>query len=231
MTKGSNASRWPLVRSQDKVLWSIKYQRRRSWLPFGALPPQRQRGRCAIARSGRQGAAAISDPETASFTKLWAVANHIFLGSLMVHTGQECHSLRSAPQKRRGTPRKQWLGLGRWIRCRAHMGQCAHRAFSHLSTWTWEEHRMHSLPGSVLLQSTGEPERLRTGKWTKHWVHLGQCPVEHLEPEQCGLGSTRHPGPWQSQCGPVTVSTTHMPAVFVHSVPPSPQQNWANEPK
>ena len=53
------------------------------------------------------------------------VANHIFLGSWTVGICQECHSLRSAPQRRHtvhlglcpcGAPRKQCLGLGRWIR-------------------------------------------------------------------------------------------------------------------
>ena len=67
-----------------------------------ALPPQRQKDRCAIARAGRQGAVAISAPEIASSTKLsrFPVANQGFLGFLMVDICQECHSLRLAPQRR-----------------------------------------------------------------------------------------------------------------------------------
>ena len=40
------------------------------WLPFRALYPWKQGGRCATARAGRQRATAISAPETAFPTKL-----------------------------------------------------------------------------------------------------------------------------------------------------------------
>ena len=71
----------------------------------------RDRGRCAKARAGRQGAVAILSPSFIKLTKL-PVANHVFLGSWMVHTHQECHSLRSAPHRRHT----------------AHLGLCLHSA-------------------------------------------------------------------------------------------------------
>ena len=61
------------------------------------------------------------------------VSNHIFLGSWMLHICQECHSLRSASQRRHtahlrlpsGHSREtKWLGLGRCITHIVHLGQC-----------------------------------------------------------------------------------------------------------
>ena len=45
------------------------------------------------------------------------VANHVFLGSWMVHICKECHSLRSAPQRRQT----------------AHLGLCLHGTTGKLS--------------------------------------------------------------------------------------------------
>ena len=89
--------------SQNKEL--SEYQRRASWLHVGPSPPhlQRQRGRRVTARARRQGAAALSAPESGIFHQTASrlpVANHVFLGSWMVDICQECHSLRSAPQRR-----------------------------------------------------------------------------------------------------------------------------------
>ena len=66
-------------------------------------PNQRQRGRHATARTRRQGAAAISTPETGILHQTVSrlpVASHVFLGSWTVDIHQKGCSLRSAPQKR-----------------------------------------------------------------------------------------------------------------------------------
>jgi len=69
----------------------------------GCSHRQRHRGRCATARAGRQGAAAISVTETGilhqNVSRL-PVANHVFLGSWMVDICQEGRTQRSAPQRR-----------------------------------------------------------------------------------------------------------------------------------
>ena len=70
------------------------------------------------------------------------VANHIFLGLWMDHICQECHSLRSAPERRHtahlglcswGTRETKWPGWGRCIRCMANLEQCIHQATSRLN--------------------------------------------------------------------------------------------------
>ena len=66
-------------------------------------PPhrQRQRGKCATARDGRQGA--TSAPENCILHQtVWRfpAANHVFPGSWTVDVCQEGHSLRSSPQGR-----------------------------------------------------------------------------------------------------------------------------------
>ena len=58
-----------LLQMEQRIEW---YQRSISPLPYRTLPPQWQRGRCSTARATRQGAAAISSPETTSTTKLSA---------------------------------------------------------------------------------------------------------------------------------------------------------------
>ena len=70
-----------------------------------SIPHWRQRGRRTTARARRLGA--ILAPEMASSTKLsrLPVANQVFLGSWMVDICQEGRSLRSAPQRRHGTPK------------------------------------------------------------------------------------------------------------------------------
>ena len=98
--KSFKSVQWCLVCSQNK--WLSKYQRRASQLSYRTLTAWRQRGRCVTARAIRQGAASISTPEAAYYTKLsrLPVVNHIFLGLWTVHICQECHSLRSVPQRR-----------------------------------------------------------------------------------------------------------------------------------
>ena len=126
-------------------------------------------------RAGRQGAAAISAPETTSSTKLWAGSQllHIFLGSWMVHICLECHSPRSAPQRRHTahlglssccTPGK----LSGWDRGGEYDAQptCESVLAKHLVTWaarTWEGYKMHSPAESAPLRSTWEPRSFDLG--------------------------------------------------------------------
>ena len=111
--------------SQNKEL--REYQRRASWLHVGPSPPhrQRQRGRPVTARARRQGAAALSAPESGIFHQTASrlpVANHVFLGSWMVDICQKGRSLRSAPQRRH-------IAHHRW---------CSHGAPGELCVWDQE---------------------------------------------------------------------------------------------
>ena len=115
-TTGSSIARWTRAHSQTKgVRESYRRASRRS---YRALPPQRRRGRSAIARAWRQAAAAILGPRDRIFHQTVSrlpVVHHIFLGSWTADIWHKYHSLRSDPQKRhtaqlrlgsRGTPRK-----------------------------------------------------------------------------------------------------------------------------
>ena len=87
-------------------------------------------------------------------------ANHISLGSWMVHSCQECHSLRSAP---RGDTQYTW--------------DCAFAAHSgNPVVGTREMHKMHVPPERVCWPSTQSLDWLEPGKGTKHIAHLGLCP-------------------------------------------------------
>ena len=70
-----------LACSQNKGLCPSQYQRRARQMPFRALPPQRQRGRCTRARAGRQGATAIWAPETEASAKLCTGSQLITMSS------------------------------------------------------------------------------------------------------------------------------------------------------
>ena len=61
---------WRHHRTMDCILANTKGEQ--AGCPVRALPPGKQRGRCVTARARRKGVAAISAPETASLTKLWA---------------------------------------------------------------------------------------------------------------------------------------------------------------
>ena len=71
------------------------------------------------------------------------VSKHIFLWSWIVHTFQECHSLRSAPLRSDTwhtrdcaswcTWETECPGQGRCIRWTAHLGHCTHQEPRHLS--------------------------------------------------------------------------------------------------
>ena len=106
------------------------------------------------------------------------VANHVFLGSWTVDICQECHSQRSAPQ-RRHTAHLKWCSHdapGISTQDTAHLGQCAHQAPGHLSCWDLGKAQNVCLMVSVPLWSTREPEpeQLRPGSATQ--VRFGQFP-------------------------------------------------------
>ena len=194
-----------LACSQNKGL--SKYQRRVSWLCIGPAP-------CPHPTGGSEQQSELEDkgllqswPETGILHQVVSrlpVANHIFLGSWMVDFLQEGHSLRSTPQRRqstlrwcsRGAPGKQRPGPGRWLRCTAHLGQCAHQAPGHLAARTWEGHKTRTQPSLCTCRLPENLSGLGLGKasWRLNSVDPGS--THHLE-----LG--------QTQCGPCTTSTPH----------------------
>ena len=138
-----------------------EYQRRASPLPFRALLPWRQRGRCAPISQKARGHCNLG-PKDHIFHQTvirLPVANHMFLGSWTVHIHQECHSPRSAP---RGDTQHTW-------NCAlvVHPGNGAAR--------TGEVHKTHNPPGTVFLPSTWSPEHVEPGKGTKHTAHWALC--------------------------------------------------------
>ena len=148
----------------------------------------------------------------------------------MVDICQECHSLRSAPQRRRT----------------AHLGNQV--------AGTREVNKTYSPPGTVCSPNIWSPELFRPGKGTKHTTQLGLCPCGAPENLRCldlgsawNAGSTwdsalaEHPGAWEVWtqevhaalgCGkpsvvhPLRALPTHT-SVFVCSAPPSAQHEWA----
>ena len=147
------------------------------------------------------------------------VANHIFLGLWMDHICQECHSLRSAPERRHtahlglcswGTRETKWPGWGRCIRCMANLEQCIHQATSRLNCSDLGRAQTHSPSRSVPLQSTQEHEQLRPEKCMNCRAHVEQCHCRApWSLSSVDLGSTRCLGLWPTQCGPSTASTSH----------------------
>ena len=97
LQEGSNNALWPLALSQNKGLCPSEYQRRAScchlWSSPGAV-----RQVCDSQRQKARGYCNLS-PRECIFCQTVSrvlVANHVFLGSWMVHICQECHSLRPA---------------------------------------------------------------------------------------------------------------------------------------
>ena len=104
----------------------------------------------------------------------------------------------------------EWPGLGRCIRCVAHLEPCAGQAPSHLSGLDLGRAQNTQPIWVYALATTQEPERFRPGKYIKSRAHLGQSPfrapwsLSSVDPgNSCCLGL------WQAQCGPSTVSTLH----------------------
>ena len=232
--KLSNATRWPLACSQNKGLHPSEYQRRASQLHLG---PSLRRGReASVWQPEPEGNGLVQSlPQRPhlppSLTRL-SIANHVFLRSWVFHIFYECHSLRAAP---RGDIRHTWdcalvahpgnqaAGTGEVYK----MHDPPERVCSP-STWLPEGldlgRAQNSQPtGSVPLWSTGEPEWLRPGKFTKCRGHLRQHPcrmswsLSSVDP-----GSTHSLGLWQTQCGPSTTSTLHtcQKYLFVVFLPP-----------
>ena len=161
------------------------------------------------------------------------VDNDIFLGSWTVLICQECHSLRSAPQRR----------------YMAHLGLCPHGAPRKLSRQDWKVHKMQGPPGTARLPSNWLPEQFGPVKGTKPTVHLDLCPCRTpknlsgldwevhetqgplgtvplqstLEPEQCGARKFMLPRAVANTVWPIQCEhSTHMPVEFVCSVHLSP---------
>ena len=96
------------------------------------------------------------------------VANQVFLGSRTVDICQECHSQRSAPQKRHMahlswrshcTQETKWPGWGS-DKVPRTWGECPHQASGHLSS----SEETHGTPEPVLLLCTQETEWLGSGR-------------------------------------------------------------------
>ena len=211
---------------------------------YRALPPWRQRGRCAIARARRQGAAAILAPETASSTKLWSGSQVLIMSYRDPVWITSARNVTAWHQHPRVDTQYTWD----W-NLMGHLGN--------QGAGTRQMNKMHSPLGRVYLPCTWSPELLGPGKGTKSNAYpglwpsgapenlrrlgkcmksrapLGQCPcrapwsLNSVEP-----GSTCHLGLWQTQCGPSTVNTPHTcQGYFFCGVPVSLQHKWINEPK
>ena len=207
--KSSNL-RCSLAHSQNKGLSQCQRKAIRLWR--GPSPSQRQRGRWATARAGRQGA--ISTPEMASSAKLWAGSQLLTKSSwdpgwlTLSRRGaawyQLTEEIHSTPEMALlwHTWETEWLGPRRWLRCTVHLGQCACQAPGCLSCSDLRRTQNSHPTKSVPLWSTQElePEQLRSGKCTKCWSSFGHYPCREtwsLSREstcRCELG--------QTQCGP-----------------------------
>ena len=207
--------------SQSKRLCPSKYQKRTSRLPFRAIPPWRQRGRCATARARSQGAAANLAPETTSSTKLWEGCQLIATSSwdpgqisstrvLQPEISSSEETLNTGTVASQHTLENKWPGLGKSVGHMAHLGQCSYHSPRCPSGLDLGRAQSNSPSGPAPLQSSWDPEQLRPGECVKHRGHLGQCPggapwiLSSVGPE-----NTHHLGPWQTQCGPSTARTPH----------------------
>ena len=237
LTKGWNTAQWPLAHSQNKGL--SKYQRSTSQLPYRALHPQRQRGRHATDRAGRQGAAAILAPEMASSTKLWASSQLLTISFLDPGWLTSARSVIDWDHLPRGDTRHTWDSA-----FTEHPGNWVSR--------TGEVNKTHWPSGTMCLPSTQSPGLHGPGKSTKRTAHMGLCPCgipenlsglhlvsawnagplgtgplqSTLDPGQCGPGkcmplwAVENPV-WSIHCE----QSPHMTVVFVCSIHPSPRHN------
>ena len=148
-TNSSNL-RQTLTCSQNKGL--SEYQRRASRLQTSPASCWRQRARWVTARAGGRGA--ISAPEMASSTKIWADSQLLTKSSW--DPGGLTFARRGAAraQPPRGNTQHTWDGTPE-----AHLGNRAAR--------TREVIKKHSPPGTVRSPSTWLPELLGPGKGTK----------------------------------------------------------------
>ena len=238
--KGSTATRCPLLSSQINGL--SEYQRRASQLLYRALPPQRQRGRQETARAWRQWVAAISTPDTMSSTKLWA-GSHLLICLPGILNGWQLPGLSqpeiSIPDETHSTPgtvlswctwEPEWWGPGIWVRCTAHMGECACQTLVPWAVRTREGHRMHSQPRPVPWQSSQEPERLRSGKCMKCSAAWDRAVAEHPGDQAVytrDMYATLDCGK-PSVVRPLSVLPIHASGICLHA-PRYPQHSWTSE--
>ena len=220
--KGSNATWWPLECSQNKGLCLSKYQRRARPLPFRALLPWRQRGRCAPISQKARGCCNLG-PKDHIFHQLWSGCQLLTTSSWDPGWFTSTRSVTARdqlPEETHSTPgtvplwciqETEQPGLGRCIRHTAHLGQCSCQVAGHLS--------MLNLGRAQNTQPTGlcafsEYSRTwvaeRPWKCTKHRVHVGQCTCKTpWSLSSVDLGSTSCPGLRQTRCGPSTISIHH----------------------
>ena len=149
---------------------------------YRSLPPQRQRGRQATARAGRQG----DQPPRGDTRHTWGCAFAVHPGTRAVGTGTANKTFRLP-----GTvcfPRTQpseLLGPGKGTKrtIQPSLWPCAARE---------------------------SPRGLDLGSAGKCGAHLGQCPCRApWRPSSVDPGSARHLGLWQTQHGPPTAHTPH----------------------
>ena len=110
------------------------------------------------------------------------VASYVFLGSWMVDICQECHSLRSAPQRHR-----------------VYLWWCSRGAPGEPQARTREVIKMRGASGTVCSSSTGLPELLGPGRYKTH-SPSGPLPCKALENlSSSDLGIAWNVGPtWDS---------------------------------
>ena len=139
--KSSNL-RHSLAYSENKEL--SEYQRRASRLQTGPSPHQRQRGRWATARAGRQGA--ISAPEMASSTRLWAGSQLLTTSSWDPGWLTSARRVKARDQLPRGDTRRIWDGAlvahGNWGPGSGEVIQMHRLLWSSWQTRTWGQELM-----------------------------------------------------------------------------------------
>ena len=125
---------------QSIALWQVpKESKQGCYLPPSL--PEAEREVCNIQRQKARGCCNLC-PRGQVFHQTVSrlpVVNQDFLGSWKVHISQdqECHSLRSVPQRRhtayQGLQEAEQSGRGRFLRCTAQLGQCTHQELGQLS--------------------------------------------------------------------------------------------------
>ena len=141
---------------------------------------------------------------------------------------QECHSLRSSPQRRHTgylgfcphrAPGKQVAGTEEVHKMHGPRGQCAHQAPGWLSSLDLGKTQNPQPIWVCALAEHLRPEWLWPGRCTKCRAHLGLClwraswSLRRVE-----TGSTHLLGLWQTQCGPSTARTPHTCQQYLFAV-------------
>ena len=227
-----------MVRSQNKGL--SEHQRKASRLRTGPSPAG-GRGKRMTARARRR--RAISTPEMASSTKLWAGSQLLTKPSWdpgwltstrrvavrdQLPRGDTGHTWDSALLVHSGNP---GAGTGEVIRHTAQLGEWACQTPGHLSCSDLGRHKTQAQPSLCLC---GVPENLNLSG-----LDLGSAcnpgpALDRTLAEQPGtwtmwIGKTHMPREganpvWPRHCE----HSPHTPLIFLWSVPPSPQHNWTS---